>query len=129
MAFQGGGIITIDLHSFQEETAKRALDSALRKAGSGVYRIRTQCMNIGRFGTTVMSGAEGPMAQSDVSIRLSSKEKPVTILSRPARFTISKLDSMERVSAEWFIQGTENQCIQITASHCKCTTVTAEFHL
>lgn len=97
--------------------------------GSGVYRIRTQCMNIGRFGTTVMSGAEGPMAQSDVSIRLSSKEKPVTILSRPARFTISKLDSMERVSAEWFIQGTENQCIQITASHCKCTTVTAEFHL
>ena len=40
MAFQGGGIITIDLHGFQEETAKRALDSALRKAGSGVYRIR-----------------------------------------------------------------------------------------
>lgn len=40
MVCHGSGMITVDLHGFREEAAKRALDSTLRKAGSGVYRIR-----------------------------------------------------------------------------------------
>ncbi len=96
--------------------------------GGGIFRVRAMCMNIGRFGTTVMSGSEGYLAQSNVSVTDCGSQN-ASILSRPAQYTFRQLPSMGREPLEWFLRAEPGEEITITAAHPKSVPAAITFTL
>lgn len=88
----------------------------------GNYRIRVECMNIGRLGTTVMVGASGHNAQKNVYVRLKTGNQSIKILSRPAIYTFKQLNSMQKEMLEWFVKGKSGEKITVEVSHPKSGT-------
>lgn len=87
--------------------------------GGDNYRIRVDCMNVGPLGTTVMVGAPGYNAQKNVYVELKGEGQSVKVLSRPSIYTFKQLNSMQKESLEWFVNGKRGERVTITASHPK----------
>lgn len=85
---------------------------------NGIYRIRAVVMNLGRLGTTVMTGSKGYNAQKNATVSLEGSRN-AAVLSRPARYTFHQIPSMGREMLEWFITAQPGEEITLTASHPK----------
>ena len=83
--------------------------------GGGNYRIRAVVMNQGTFGTTVMTGSRGHLAQKNVEVSLDGAQ----ILSRPGLYTFRQLGSMGSELLEWFVKGETGTVVTLKAFHPK----------
>ncbi len=80
-----------------------------------IWRVRAECMNVGRFGTRVMQGSPGHLGKVPVRAFLTGAE----ILNADPERLIPQLGSMEKTALEWFVRAPAGTQVTLRVTHPK----------
>ncbi|MBE6931363.1 MAG: hypothetical protein E7463_13910 [Ruminococcaceae bacterium] len=85
------------------------------RVAEDVWRVRAECMNVGKFGTQIMQGSPGHLGKIPVAARLTGAE----ILNADPNRQTAQLRSMEKFEMEWFVRAVAGTVLTLNVSHPK----------